>query len=102
MSLPVFSLSLIGAVLAAVSGGSIPAIVPAIVGDQVNPQQHSRVLGLIFTAGDLGSALGPPFALGLIPIFGLNTIYGWCAILYGLTALVTVFFAIREFEQKKD
>lgn len=96
LSLPIFSLSFIGALLAAVSGGSIPAIVPAIVGDQVNPQQRSRVLGLIFSAGDLGSALGPPFALGLIPVFGLNTIYGWCAGLYLLTALVAVFFAQTE------
>jgi MFS family permease len=102
LSLPIFSLSLIGALLAAVSGGSIPAIVPAIVGDQVNLQQRSRVLGLIFTVGDLGSALGPPFALGLIPVFGLNTIYAWCAGLYALTALLAAFFAFREKKASSD
>jgi len=96
LSLPVFIPSLVGALLAAVSGGSIPAIIPAIVGDQVGNHQQSRTLGLIFTAGDLGSALGPPFALGLIPIFSLHTIYTWCAVLYGLTALFALVFAIKE------
>ncbi len=96
LSLPVFGLSIIGAFMAAVSGGSIPTLVPAIVGDQVSFQQRSRVLGLIFTAGDLGSALGPPIALGLIPVFGLGAIYAWCAALYGLTALLAVVFAMRE------
>ena len=102
LSLPVFWLSFIGALLAAVSGGSIPAIIPAIVGDQVTQQQRSRTLGFIFTAGDLGSALGPPFALGLITSLGLNTIYAICAGLYALTALYTLRFAIQEYQQKSS
>lgn len=102
LSLPIFWLSFIGALLAAVSGGSIPALIPAIVGDQVKQQQRSRTLGFIFTAGDLGSALGPPFALGLIASLGLNTIYAICAGLYALTALYTLRFAIQEYQQKSQ
>lgn len=99
MSLPNFGLSFLGALLAAVSSGSVPAIIPAIIGDQVEEQKQSRTLGSVFTAGDLGSAIGPPIALSLIPILTLNTVYMGCALLYVFSALVLLGLAVREIRQ---
>lgn len=87
LSMPIFAISIFGALLSSIASGSIPAIIPAIIGDQVAKQSQSRTLGLIFTAGDLGSAIGPALALGLYPVIGLKTLFLGCALLYGLTAI---------------
>ncbi len=87
LSMPIFAVSIIGALLSSIASGSIPAIIPAIIGDRIPQQLQSRTLGLIFTAGDLGSAIGPPLALGLFPVIGLQNLFLGCALLYGVTAL---------------
>jgi MFS family permease len=87
MSRPFFPLALAGALLAAVSGGSIPALVPAIVGDQTDSGSQGKALGLVYSVGDLGSAIGPPVALGLYPQIGLAPVYLGCAVLYGILAI---------------
>ena len=96
LSMPIFAISIIGALLSSIASGSIPAIIPAIIGDRVPVQMQSRTLGLIFTAGDLGSAIGPPLALGLYPFIGLKTLFLGCALLYGLTAVFIGFLAWGE------
>ena len=53
-----------GAMLAAVTSGSVQALSPAIAGDRVGEDKQSRALSVLFTIGDFGSALGPPLALG--------------------------------------
>ncbi|HSM26247.1 MAG TPA: MFS transporter [Anaerolineaceae bacterium] len=92
-------ISIIGVLLSAVAGGSIPALIPAIIGDHVQQNQQSRSLGWIFSFGDLGSAIGPPIALALVEIIDLPTIFIGCAILLSMTGLYTVFFAVIENKQ---
>jgi MFS family permease len=102
LSLPVFALSMIGALLSAVAGGSIQVIVPTIIGDRVANNQQARVLGIVFTAGDLGSAIGPALALALVPFTGLRILYGFCAVLYGFTAIFAAFLAWGERERRQQ
>jgi MFS family permease len=91
MSRKVPAQALAGALIAAVTGGSVQSLVPAIVGDKVDEWQRGRALGVIYIAGDLGSTLGPPIALGLLNsgITSLGSVYRGCAILF----VVVVLFA---------
>jgi MFS family permease len=91
MSRKVPAQALAGALIAAITGGSVQSLVPAIIGDRVDEWQRGRALGVIYIAGDLGSTLGPPMALGLLnsDITSLGGVYRGCAILF----LVVVLFA---------
>ena len=44
-------------------------------------QYRSRRLGLLFTTGDLGSAIGPLLAFALIPLVGIQNLYLLAALL---------------------
>ena len=57
MSTPLVGWALIGAVLAKVTGGSVESLVPALAGDQIEKSVQGRVLGVVYTIGDLGSTL---------------------------------------------
>ena len=70
---------LTGISLGAVAGGSVQALVTALTGDLVSQAQRGRAIGLLHTAGDLGSAIGPPAAYALIPWIGLRGVYLLCA-----------------------
>lgn len=91
-----FWISILGVILSAIAGGSIPALIPAIIGDQVPYTQQSRSLGWVFSFGDLGSAIGPPIALALVGIIGLQALFLWCAILLVFTGTITIFQALLE------
>lgn len=91
--------SILGVILAAIAGGSIPALIPAIIGDHVKPHQQSRSLGYIFSFGDLGSAIGPPIALSLVGIISLPTLFLGCAVLLMLIGIFTAVLAIQEKNQ---
>jgi MFS family permease len=91
-----FWVSIVGVLLSAIAGGSIPALIPAIIGDQVPQYQQGRSLGYIFSFGDLGSAIGPPIALALVEIIGLQSLFQWCAILLTFTGFVTIVNAVVE------
>jgi MFS family permease len=85
-----------GAILATISAGSIQGLVPAIIGDETNHRQKSRALGVVFTIGDLGSALGPVIGLMLIPVLGIGEVIQLCALLFGTVALLALWIAIQE------
>lgn len=89
MSRKVPAQAVIGALIAAIAGGSVQSLVPAIIGDRVDEWQRGRALGVIYIAGDLGSTLGPPMALGLLNggITSLGGVYQGCAILFLVVAL---------------
>lgn len=89
-------ISILGVILAAIAGGSIPAMIPAIIGDQVPQHQQSRSLGYIFSFGDLGSAIGPPIALAMVEIISLPSLFVGCAVLLLATGLFTSVFAVQE------
>ena len=89
-------LAIAGALLATISAGSIQGLVPAIVGDGTSGAQKSRALSVVFTIGDLGSALGPVIGLMLIPKLGIGDVYQLCALLYGAVAFLAIWIAFRE------
>jgi MFS family permease len=86
---------LLGLPLASVGGGSNQGLSTAIIGDLARPLRQGRQLGIFFTIGDLGSAIGPPFAFAMLPLIGLNRIYLFCAILLTGMGFVALHWALR-------
>jgi MFS family permease len=89
-------LALFGALLAAVTSGSVQALSPAIIGDRVKEGRQSRALSVVFSLGDVASALGPPLALGLLTVLGISGVYRMSAIVLGLAGLFALAQAMRE------
>ncbi|UCC63347.1 MAG: MFS transporter [Anaerolineae bacterium] len=83
---------LAGVSLAAVTGGTVQSLVIALTGDLVSQAQRGRAIGLLHTAGDFGSAVGPPIAYALIPGIGLPGVYLLCAGLFATALLSMVLF----------
>lgn len=81
--------TLFGIVLVALAGASNQAMTTALAGDIATAGRHSRRLGVLFTFGDLASAIGPPFAFALIPLIGVGGLYLFCAGVFGLLAGVS-------------
>ncbi len=77
---------LIGICLTAVASGSVQALVTTRTGDMINEAQRGKAIGLLHTAGDFGSALGPITAYVLLRWITLNDLYILCALLYALAA----------------
>ena len=75
---------LMGVSLGAVTGGGIQALATALIGDLANQARRGRAVGLLHTAGDFGSALGPPVAYALLPGWGLPGVYTLCAALFAV------------------
>jgi MFS family permease len=71
----IFPLALFGAVLASMAAGAIQALAPALAGDRIAGEHRSRGMAMMFTLGDIGSALGPPLALGLLRWTSLSVVY---------------------------
>ena len=80
-------LAVFGALLAAVTSGTVSALSPAIIGDRVEEGRHSRALSVVFSLGDVASAIGPPLALGLLAVLGISGVYRMSAIVLGLAGL---------------
>ena len=96
MSLPDLGLSVAGGLLAAVTAGAIPLLIPAVVGDRVPEEQHGRTLGFIFSWGDLGSGLGPWLGLALIPLVGIGQTYQLCSLLLIASGIFSLYRAVKE------
>ena len=73
---------LAGVSLVAVAKGSVQPLATALAGDLVGSGQRGRVIGLLHTAGDFGSAVGPLAAYALLPWIGLRGTYLLCAALF--------------------
>jgi MFS family permease len=82
--------SVAGLLLGAVAGGGLQAIATAATGDMAVTARRGRAIGLLHTAGDLGSALGPPVAYALLPTMGLSGVYVVCAGLFAVGLLLTL------------
>lgn len=80
----------LGALLASLPGGGVQTLAPATAGDIVRPEVEGRVISVIYTIGDVGSALGPPLALWVVGVVGLTSLYKGCSVLFALTALITL------------
>lgn len=86
---------LTGLALGAVTVGSVQALVTALTGDLVGQTQRGRAIGLLHTAGDLGSAMGPPVAYALIPWIELQGVYLICAGLFAAGLALALLFQLR-------
>jgi MFS family permease len=86
---------LTGVSLAAVTGGSVQALATALTGDLVSQAQRRRAIGLLHTAGDLGSDIEPPVAYALIPWIGLQGVYLLCAGLFVVGWALAMLFRLR-------
>ena len=81
---------LFGLPLTSLSSGSNQGLSTALVGDLSDNGRRSgrsrsgRFLGILFTVGDLGSAIGPPLAYALLPVWGIRGVYWLCVALLGL------------------
>jgi MFS family permease len=89
-------LALFGALLAAVTSGSVSALSPAIIGDRVEEGRQSRALSVVFSLGDIASALGPPLALGLLAVLGISGVYRMSAVVLTLAGVFALAQASRE------
>jgi DHA1 family tetracycline resistance protein-like MFS transporter len=98
MGSALFWLAILGSLMAAIASGCVQALVPAVIGDRVPEQQRARSLGVIYTTGDIGSAIGPTIGLGLIPLIGLPNTYALCALAY-LTVSVYALWEIKRENQ---
>jgi MFS family permease len=61
-----------GIPLTALASGSNQSLSTTLIGDLSRPGEQSRRLGILFTVGDLTSAVGPPLAYALIPVLGIR------------------------------
>ncbi|MEJ2749180.1 MAG: MFS transporter [Anaerolineae bacterium] len=83
---------LFGLPLTSISSGSNQGLSTALVGDLSGSSGRSRsgrYLGILFTVGDLGSAIGPPLAYALLPLWGIQGVYWLCVGALGIMLLVS-------------
>lgn len=85
----------LGVPLSAVTSGSNQSLSAALIGDVSADHQRGSRLGVMFTVGDLGSAVGPVLAYALIPLLGLSNVYLGCALLFSLMLLVSLHWAAK-------
>ena len=81
---------LIGVCLTAVASGSVQALVTTRTGDMFNKAQRGKAIGVLHTAGDLGSALGPITAYALLRWITLSDLYILCALLFAFGAVLAL------------
>jgi MFS family permease len=86
---------LVGLALVAVARGTTQAVVTALIGDLATRSRRGRAIGLVHTASDLGSAIGPPVAYALLPWVGLPGVYLASAALFGAELALTIWFQLR-------
>jgi MFS family permease len=86
---------LAGVVLTALANGGMQAMSTTLTGDLVSPAQRGRAIGLLHTAGDAGSAVGPPLAYVLMPLVSLGGVYVACAVLCLAGVLLAAHFHVR-------
>lgn len=80
----------VGALLVASAKGGLQSMATTLTGDVVNAAQRGRAIGVLYTAGDFGSAAGPLIAYGLLPWIALPGIYWLSAAVFALTLGLTL------------
>lgn len=96
---PIFIL--IGICLTAIAGGSIQVLLTTRTGDMVEQAQRGKAIGLLHTAGDLGSALGPVTAYVLLRWIPLSGVYILCGFLFALGAALALFMYLQQRKSRK-
>jgi MFS family permease len=86
---------LFGIPLTATTSGSNQGLATTLVGEVGQINKRSQRLGVLFTLGDLMSAVGPLLAYALIPVIQIRGVYILAASLYAGTFILTTWLAIR-------
>lgn len=89
-------LIILGIGLAATARGTVQSMTTSITGDMVPLEKRGRVVGILHTVGDLGSAIGPSAAYFLLPLWGLSTVYRLCAAIFGVCLVVNIIILMKE------
>jgi len=84
---------IVGLPLIFLASSSNQGLSTILLGDLAGGRRHGRLLGILFTVGDLGSAIGPPLAYGLMPYWHIRGVYWLATGLFGLMLLVAVRWA---------
>ncbi|MFC1923371.1 MFS transporter [Chloroflexota bacterium] len=87
---------LIGICFSAIAGGSIQVLLTTRTGDMVEQAQRGKAIGLLHTAGDLGSALGPVTAYVLLRWLPLSGVYIMGAIMFALGAILALLMYLQQ------
>jgi MFS family permease len=87
---------LVGLPLTAVTSGSNQGLATALIGDLVAEREHGRFLGILFTIGDLGSAIGPLLAFWLLTWISVGWLYGGTGLLFGGMLLLASVWTVAE------
>ncbi len=94
LSPPVFPI--LGLLLCSVPGSSIIVLIRTIAGELADKNKQGMAVGFVLTAGDLGSAVGPPLAFFVLPYFSLDQIFIVLSLLLLFTAAITAIFPKAE------
>jgi MFS family permease len=89
MAFPSLVVVIVGTILGAAASGSIQALSTALAGDLSGGKYQGSNLGILYTTGDLGSAIGPLAAYALLGEGGLPVIYIGSGVLMIVVAVWT-------------
>lgn len=87
---------LLGLPLTSITGSSNQSMSTALIGDLGQRRRHGRYLGLLYSVGDLGSAIGPLLAFALLPLWGISGLYWFSAGLFGGLLVVAGYWNRRK------
>ena len=82
-----------GMIAGSLASGAIQTLVTALVGDLSDRAKYGKNMGVLHTAGDLGSAIGPLVAYAILPFTGLTAIFFACAAMMLFSALLALAIA---------
>lgn len=83
-------LLIVGLLLCSVPGSSVTVLSRTLVGDLARPHFHGKVMGVVQTVGDMGSAAGPPLAFLLMPLVDMDVLFRLSALLFTFQVLVVL------------
>ena len=86
---------LVGVPLTAVASGSNQSLSTTLTGDLTAAGERSTRIGILFTVGDLASAVGPPLAYALIPVLGIGGGYALGAAAFASMGMAALWLALR-------
>jgi MFS family permease len=83
------------------TSGSNQGMATALVGDLAG-RRSGRYLGLLFTMGDLTSAVGPLLVFWLLERMDIRPIYVAAGVLYGVMFVVAGWWSLRRNREESE
>lgn len=88
--LPALIAVFLGVGMIAAAEGSLMSVLPALVGDMTSPGKLGKTIGLMYMAGDLGSALAPLIVYALVDQVSLRMAYLASGFAFGIGAVAVL------------